>query len=196
MQELLRFLNIMNEQLNKLTELITDLLNLSRMQTGQLLYREEYFDLDALVQEIMEQLQATTSTHQLLLKRKTHAQIFGDRDRLGQVLINLLANAIKYSPQADTVIVRMSTEQDHVRVDVQDFGLGISEAHHEKIFDQFYQVTDPEVQTFPGLGIGLYISWEIIKRHHGRLWVKSAKGSGSTFSFCIPLAESKETHLD
>ncbi len=191
--ESLRFLNIMNKQLNKLTELISDLLDLSRMQTGQLTYQEEFFDLDILVREVLEQLQATTSTHQLLLEGKTHAQIFGDKDRIGQVLINLLTNAIKYSPRADKVIVRLSIDQDHALVEVQDFGLGISEAHHKKIFEQFYQVTDPEAKTFPGLGIGLYISREIIKRHHGQLWVKSTKGGGSTFSFRLPLAKDKET---
>ncbi len=194
--ELLRFLNIMDEQLNKLTELISDLLDLSKMQTGQLTYQEAYFDLDVLIQEVLEQFQATISTHQLLLEGKTYARIFGDRDRLRQVLINLLTNAVKYSPHADKVIIRVSTEQDCARVDVQDFGLGISEAHHEKIFDQFYQVADPEAKTFPGLGIGLYISREIIKRYHGQLWVQSTKGNGSTFSIRLPLAESKEIHPD
>ena len=111
----------------------------------------------------------------------------GDRDRIGQVLINLLTNAVKYSPLADKVIVRLATNPEKAIVSVQDFGVGIAEAHHGKIFERFYQVTDPEEKTFPGLGIGLYLSCEIVRRHGGNIWVESSKGSGATFFFTIPL---------
>ena len=113
--------------------------------------------------------------------------MFGDRDRLGQVLINLLNNAIKYSPNADTVIVRLSTDEKQVLVSVQDFGRGIAQVHHHKIFERFYQVTDPEEKTYPGLGIGLAICRDIVKRHGGRLWVESEKGAGATFHLSLPL---------
>ena len=101
----MHYLARMDAQVKKLTKLINDLLDLSKMQTGQLVYREERFDVDALVQEIVENVQGTTQTHQLLLEGQTRAEMFGDRGRIGQVLINLLNNAIKYSPQADTVLV-------------------------------------------------------------------------------------------
>src|SRR6266702_6422836 len=99
----------------------------------------------------------------LLLESQTQAEAFGDRDRLGQVLINLLNNAIKYSPQASTVLVRVTKDQNNALVSVQDFGIGIAKEHQQKIFERFYQVTDPEERTYPGLGIGLYISLEIVK---------------------------------
>jgi two-component system, OmpR family, phosphate regulon sensor histidine kinase PhoR len=76
---------------------------------------------------------------------------------------------------------------------VQDFGLGIAEDQQQKIFERFYRVSDPTEQTFPGLGIGLYISNEIIKRHYGRMWVESAKGQGATFSFSLPIKENEDT---
>ena len=183
----LHYLARMNAQVHKLTKLINDLLDISKMQTGQLIYRQERFDLDALVQEIVENIQGTTQTHPLLLEGQTQAEAFGDRDRIGQVLINLLNNAIKYSPQASTVVVRVAKDQNNALVSVQDFGIGIAKEHQQKIFERFYQVTDPEERTYPGLGIGLYISLEIVKRHGGQIWVESKKGEGTTFHFTLPL---------
>jgi signal transduction histidine kinase len=103
-------------------------------------------------------------------------------------------NAIKYSPQAAKAIVHVARDQNHALVSVQDFGIGIAKEHHQHIFERFYQVTDPDRQTYPGLGIGLCIASEIISRHGGRIWVESTKGMGSTFSISLPLTqEAKET---
>lgn len=185
--ESIRFLDRMGIQLDKLTRLVSDLLDISKMQAGQLDYRMQAFDLGALTQEIVENMQATTQTHRLLLQKTTAAYILGDRERIGQVLINLLANAVKYSPDADQVIVQVATEGTNALLSVQDFGIGIDEAYHKKIFERFYQVDEPIAKTYPGLGIGLYIATEIIKRHSGQLWLKSCKGNGSTFTLCLPL---------
>lgn len=185
-EESLRFLTTINKQLDRLTRLINDMLDISRTQQGKLPYQEEFFDLDTLVRETLENLQARTFTHQLLLEGSTTAQVYGDRERIGQVLINLVSNAIKFSPAADKVIVRLSQEGDNAVVSVQDFGIGITEHHHSRIFERFYQATEPATKTYPGLGIGLYISSEIIKRHRGRIWLASQKDMGSTFSFSLP----------
>jgi PAS domain S-box-containing protein len=186
-EEPLSFLARMDGQLNKLTKLINDLLDLSKIQTGKLTVQEEAFDLADVVGDIVDTLQATSQTHQLVFEETTHLEVFGDKDRIEQVLINLLTNAIKYSPQADRVIIRVSAEHEQALVSVQDFGIGIAEANQQKIFERFYQVTDPMERTFPGLGIGLFISNEIIKQHHGRMWVISSKGEGATFYFTLPL---------
>jgi PAS domain S-box-containing protein len=186
-EQALTYLGKIDRQVNKLTKLINDLLDISRIQMGKLDYREERFELSCLIQEIIENMQGTTSTHQLFLEEQALSQVFGDRDRIGQVLINLLANAIKYSPQADKVIVRLTTDQNNAIVSVQDFGTGIAKEHHHRIFERFYQVTNAEGQAYPGLGIGLYISCEIIKRHGGQIWVESKKGEGTTFYFTLPL---------
>jgi signal transduction histidine kinase len=190
----LHYLARMDAQLNKLTTLISDLLDISRIQSGKLALRTEPFDLDALIDETVENVQAATPTHQLLIEGRTGAQVFGDKERLGQVIINLLTNAIKYSPRAEKVLVRLFRDGDPEQaiVSVQDFGIGIDKTQHEKIFERFYQVTDPDERTYPGLGIGLYISSEIVARHHGRLWVESSKGEGATFFVALPLLKSDE----
>ncbi len=103
------------------------------------------------------------------------------------MLINLLNNAIKYSPQADRVLVRVAKDQNKALVSVQDFGIGVAKEHQHKIFERFYQVTDPGEKTYPGLGIGLYISCEIVKRYNGQVWVESKKDEGATFYFTLPL---------
>jgi signal transduction histidine kinase len=186
-KKVLHYLVRMDAQIDKLTTLINDLLDISRMQNGHLIYRKERVEVDTLVQEIMENVQETTGTHHLRLEGQSRADVFGDRDRLGQVLINLLTNAIKYSPKADTVIVHLATDEQQVLVRVQDFGLGIAKEHQHKIFERFYQVIDPEEKTYPGLGLGLAICREIVNRHGGRLWVESQKGKGSTFHLSLPL---------
>ncbi len=185
----LHYLARMDAQLDKLTTLISDLLDMSRMQLGKLALRVGPVDLDALLVETVENVQAATSTHTLLIEGRTGAQVFGDAERLVQVFINLLTNAIKYSPGKDTVIVRLfrDGEPQQAIVSVQDFGIGIDQTHHERIFERFYQVTDPEEKTYPGLGIGLYISSDIVTRHRGRMWVESRKGNGSTFFVALPL---------
>src|SRR2546423_2337031 len=187
-KQALHFLTRMEEQLDKLTKLVSDLLDVTKMQTGKLEFREERFFLNELVRETLENLQGTMETHHLQLEEVTDVQVLGDKDRLGQVLINLLTNAIKYSPEADTVIVRVSAVEHNAIVSVQDFGIGIAETHQEKIFERFYQVNDGTEKTFPGLGIGLYISSQIVRGHYGRLWVESAKGAGATFYLSLPLA--------
>ncbi|MBV9021198.1 MAG: PAS domain S-box protein, partial [Ktedonobacteraceae bacterium] len=177
----------MDAQLVRLTKLINDLLDVSKMQSGKLAFEVEPFDLDALLQETVEAVQASTSTHRLLREGSTSGRILGDRDRLAQVFINLLTNAIKYSPHADKVVLQLSRDENQAIVRVQDFGIGIDPSYHQKIFERFYQVTDPEERTYPGLGMGLYISSEIVARHHGRMWVESSKGAGATFSVVLPL---------
>jgi len=186
-EESLHFLARIDTQLNKLTKLISDLLDISKMQVGKLEYCMEVFDLDVLAQEIVESVQGTTQTHRLLLEKTAGIRILGDRDRIGQVLINLLTNAIKYSPDADRVIMQVAIDGENALVSVQDFGIGIAKAYQEKIFERFYQVSESEEKTYPGLGIGLYIVRQIIKRHQGHLWVQSRKGGGSIFSFSVPL---------
>lgn len=190
----LHYLARMDNQLNRLTALISELLDISRMQSGKLLLRTEPVDFDALIDEIVENVQAATLTHRLCIEGRTGVQVRGDQEHLGQVLINLLTNAIKYSPRAEKVIVRLMRDEDgeQAMVSVQDFGIGIDKAHHERIFERFYQVSNPEEKTYPGLGIGLYISNEIVARHHGRMWVESSKGKGATFVVVLPCLRSNE----
>ncbi|HEY1350452.1 MAG TPA: ATP-binding protein [Ktedonobacteraceae bacterium] len=185
-------LDKMTAQLDKLTSLINDLLDISRIQAGKLAFREEEFDLTTLVAETIENLQQTTLTHQLLLRDRTSIGVYGDRDRIGQVLSNLLTNAVKYSPHAREVLVELMSERDRAVVSIQDFGIGIPSDQLSQIFERFYQVSDGAGnKNLTGLGIGLYISKEIVQRHQGQLWVESCVGRGSIFRFTLPLATAR-----
>ncbi len=188
-EQALHYLERMDAQLDKLTKLVGDLLDLSRMQVGKLDLQRAPVDLDALIAETVENVQATTLTHRIIIEGATRAQVFGDEDRLAQVFINLLTNAIKYSPQANRIEVRLAREQACAIVRVRDFGIGIDDIHQQKIFERFYQVTDPEEKTYPGLGVGLHISKTIVERHQGRIEVRSRKGQGATFSVFLPILQ-------
>jgi signal transduction histidine kinase len=186
----LRFLSKIEDQINKQTKLIEDLLNASKVQRGKLEFEITRFDINEVIKEITESMQATVS-HKIHVKGRITHEISGDKDRIGQVIINLLSNAIKYSPKDDRIVVTLKEIKNASTVSVKDFGIGITEQQQKKIFDQFYQVNDPNEKTYPGLGIGLYISSEIIKRHGGELTVKSEKGKGSVFTFTLPEASDK-----
>ena len=185
-QDLVLPLSKMDDQINRLTRLVADLLDISKIQAGKLILAQELVDIDELIREVVENLQPTT-THRLIIKGVAERTILGDRDRLGQVLINLLTNAIKYSPQAETVFIRVALMQDALTVSVQDFGIGIAECHQKRIFERFYRVFSEKDSTYPGLGIGLYIAYEVVQRHGGKMWVESVGGKGSTFSFSLPI---------
>lgn len=181
------FLEKMDTQINKLKTLIVDLLDITRIQAGKIQFRETYFDFNELLIEIVEEMQRTTDKHIIQTDLAKTRTIFADRDRTGQVITNLLSNAIKYSPDAEEIIVKSFTEGNTLTVYVQDFGMGMDQETQSKIFQRFYRGNEEDKTTFPGLGIGLYISQEIIRRQGGRMWVESEKGKGSTFCFSLPI---------
>lgn len=176
-----------NAQLNKLTALIGDLLDITKIETGKLEFYEEYFDFNEMVQEIVEEIQLTTTTHKLVMNLDQTKSVYGDRDRIGQVLTNFLTNAVKYSPYAQKIHISTKLSEEAICVSVRDFGIGIPKDSKDKVFERFFRVTTSSGQTFPGIGLGLYISSQIIKRQQGKVWVHSQKGKGSTFSFSIPI---------
>ncbi|MDB4918431.1 PAS domain S-box protein [Mucilaginibacter sp.] len=174
-------------QINKLTSLIADLLDISKIETGQLPFTFTVFDLLQLVHEVIEAMQYSTKTHRLVLNTNLdELLVTADRQRMEQVIINLFSNAIKYSPGASLVNISVSVADNKALVSVQDFGLGITHEQQERIFTRFYRVEDLGAG-ISGLGIGLFISKEIIKRHNGRIWVESGQGKGSVFFFEIPV---------
>lgn len=173
-------------QTERLQKLVNDLLDVSRLQTGKLTFENEPFRLDSLVKETIESFQ-DNSKNRILLIRSTPILVVGDKFRIYQVLTNLLTNAIKYSQGKGDIIVNVKKSLGKALVSVQDFGIGVSKLEQKKIFEKLYQVSDDTEKTFPGFGMGLYISSEIINRHKGNIWVESKKGKGSTFYFTLPL---------
>lgn len=177
----------MNTQINKLNLLIQDLLDVTKIESGQLKFKHEQYNFDELVMETIDEIQRTTS-HKLIKKGLTQQNIIGDRDRIGQVLTNLLTNAIKYSGNSNKIIIKLSSTNKKLKCAVQDFGIGIPLDKQAHIFERFYRVDEEAHHTIPGIGLGLYISSEIIKRQGGEIGFTSEKGVGSTFYFTLPLS--------
>lgn len=186
-EQVTRLATRMDMQINKLNGLISDFQDITRIEGGKLQFQEDYFSFDALVEEILEDLQLTTQQQKLFKEGETHATIWGDQGRIGQVITNLLTNAMKYAPETDRILVKISSDADNVMLCVQDFGPGIPKEQQTMIFDPFYRVEGTELRNAPGLGLGLYIAAEIIRRHEGALWVESEEGKGATFYFTLPL---------
>lgn len=180
------FINKSVEQVFRLEKLINDLLDVTRINAGKMAYDMQPFDFPEMLEDAIESVQMKSDRHQLILAEADPVVYTGDRLRLEQVINNFLTNAIKYSPEADKVLVRSTLEHDSIVVSVQDFGIGIPETHLDKLFDRYYRV-DNTVMRFEGLGLGLFISSEILKRHQGTFWIESEQGKGSTFFFRLPL---------
>jgi len=183
----------MDKQVNRLTSLIGDLLDVTKINSGRLQFNDTEFDFNSYLHEIIDDLQRTSAKHRLIEDFEPTGIVFADKDRIGQVVANLITNAIKYSPRSDKIIIHTSCQGGELHLCVQDFGIGIPENNLNKVFEQFYRVSGDVQHTFPGLGLGLYISSEIIQREGGRIWVKSKEGQGSIFCFALPLRKAVAT---
>ncbi|MGI8419097.1 MAG: PAS domain S-box protein [Candidatus Levyibacteriota bacterium] len=177
----------MDTQINKLTTLIGDLLDISKIEGGRLQFHNEYFSFDELVHEIIEEVQLTTTKHKLLQKGTTGKTICADRERIGQVITNYLTNAIKYSPHSQEIIITVSANTKELQLCVRDFGIGIPQENIPHVFKRFYRIRGKALDTIPGMGLGLYVSEGIITRQGGRAWAESTLGQGSSFFFVLPI---------
>lgn len=175
------------EQIERLSNLINTLLDTTRITEGRLELHLQPCNLDELVAEYINDLRLLSPGHRLVLRTGTTPEVLADRERIVQVLTNLVSNAIKYSPNGGEVIISTSYEEGIAKVSVQDEGIGMTEETAKHVFEKFYRVRDKRVETFPGIGLGLYIAAEIVKMHGGMIWVVSEPGKGSTFYFTIPI---------
>jgi PAS domain S-box-containing protein len=181
-------LRTVSNQVSKLTRLVSELLDLSRIESGRLDLDMTTFSISDLVRETIQDIRQTTTLYEIVEHHDFDGSIYADRDRIAQVLINLLTNAIKYSPHANRVEVYVEATKNVVAIKIKDFGIGIDERDQRMIFQRFYRVEGKSEQTFPGFGIGLFISSEIVQRHRGTILVDSKKGKGSTFTITLPIA--------
>lgn len=175
-------------QVDRLTELINQLLDISRIQYGKLNLIKEKFNLVDLVKDIAKDMQNITQRHSIVVEGGYQGKILADKHRISQVLINLISNAIRYSPKADQVIIKIFSDQNNVGVSVTDFGIGITPRDLSRLFERFFQAENRIRRSQGGLGLGLYLSKQIIKSHKGEIWAQSEKGKGSTFTFTLPLS--------
>lgn len=176
-------------QVSRLTGLVNDLLDTSRIQEGRLTLKHGPVVLQELAQDVVSEMRLSSAHHRVEYEAPdAPLVVLGDVDRLAQVLVNLMENAFKYSPSGGTVRVRMAREDCHAHVCVQDEGIGIPRDQQELLFERFFRARNAPISGFGGLGLGLYICRDIVERHGGRLWVESELGHGSTFHFTVPLA--------
>jgi len=185
------FVERTQKQVDKLHSLITDLLDISRIESGKLKFNKKWFNFKTMLHNTIETINQTYPSYKVHMDGNNDIEVFGDEMRLEQVLINYLSNAIKYSPDCKDVYVTSTVNDRKLRVAVKDYGIGIPKENQAKIFDKFYRAEDTS-NRFQGLGIGLYICSEIISRHNGTFAVESESGKGSTFYFTIPIGNKTE----
>lgn len=174
----------MDIQINQVIGMVNEMLDVTKIETGHFTYRSEEFPFFQLVKEIVADQQVTTDTHKIYFSGKTNKQINGDRYRIGQVITNLISNAIKYSPGKKKITIKVENKRGGVIVSVQDFGSGIAIEDQAKLFEPFFRAKNSG--SAKGTGIGLFISSQIVQNHKGKLWVESKLGKGSTFYLFLP----------
>jgi PAS domain S-box-containing protein len=184
--DLVEIVSKITQQVSRMNTLVQELLDVSRLQTGNLVFDLQPVALNAVVHDIVEEIQPLAPRHRLVIAEMEPVIVRADALKTAQVLRNLLLNAIKYSPDADRVIVRITQEDRVGRVRIQDFGVGIPVEEQERVFERFGRVQATRGR-FPGLGLGLYITKGLVEGQGGTIGVESRPGAGSTFSFTLPL---------
>ncbi|HKW78942.1 MAG TPA: hybrid sensor histidine kinase/response regulator [Candidatus Limnocylindria bacterium] len=181
-------LELAQRQARRLGRLVDELLDVSRLQLGRVELQQREIDLVASVREVVERLRLLNTTHTFEFGADHEsAPVIADLDRIDQVFENLLGNAVKYSPNGGAVVIGLRVDGDQAHVTVRDQGIGIAADEIDNIFNLFYRSPDPRAGHVGGLGLGLYISREIVTQHGGKLWAESP-GDGSTFHVTLPLA--------
>lgn len=175
-----------DHQITRLTRLISEILDLSRIEENKLELSKETFSLNELVDQTVQDIHFTNTQHKIEVFHKYKGHVNADKDRIGQVLINLITNAIKYSPENQEVHIDIHQKTEGtVTVSVRDRGIGIDKENQDRIFQRFYRITEEREDTYSGFGIGLYLANEIVQRHKGYMELQSKKGEGSEFSFTL-----------
>ena len=174
-------------QVNKMTALIHSFLDISKLEPGKLQLNWQSFDINKLIKETVSDNRLLSNTHIIHFESSGEIDVNADREKIGQVIGNLISNAIKYSQRGSNVTLHSELKEDNIQVSVTDEGIGIRPKDQEKIFQRFYRAEDEDSRNVSGFGIGLYLSSEIIQRHKGKIWVSSKESEGSTFYFSLPL---------
>jgi PAS domain S-box-containing protein len=185
-------LNKANAQVTKMTKMINGFLNISRLEAGKIHIDRQIFDLALLINDSKEESLATITSHKVIFEPVETTFVNADWDKIGQVIHNLISNAVKYSPQGSIINVACVSANGSATISVKDQGMGIKPDDLSKIFERYYRVEGYHMYATSGFGIGLYLCAEIIHRHEGKIWSVSEFGKGSTFIFSLPLARTLE----
>jgi signal transduction histidine kinase len=179
-------LEAMESELKRMTRLVGDLLLLAQADSGRLPLQERVVDLDTLIVEVYHQTKVLSQNVRVRLTPPEAARVKGDPDRLKQVLLNLVTNAIKYTPEGGEVVLSLTAEGGYAFLRVSDSGIGIPKEDLPYIFERFYRVDKAREREVGGAGLGLSIAKWIVEAHHGRIWAESEVGKGSTFTVQLP----------
>ncbi len=186
------YLEKINRQSDKLSRLISDLLDISRIENGKLIFEKKTFELEELIEHTVEGLRVAIGAHPLSFKSDAKFWVRGDSHRVEEVLINLITNAAKYSPPKTKIVVALYKKDNMAVVEVEDFGYGISEKDKQKVFNRFFQSKNEHTKNLSGLGLGLYIANSIVKHHGGTLnFTTKTESSGTIFYFTLPYFKCK-----
>ncbi|WP_074489431.1 ATP-binding protein [Mucilaginibacter polytrichastri] len=193
-EKLKPFLKKSADHIARLERLISDLLDVTKINAGKVFYAQEPISIRDLIIHSIESIQHTIGSHEIIVETVPDISYIGDQLRLEQVLHNFISNAVKYSPDADKIIVNSKIDEDNIIVSIQDFGIGIARENIDRLFDRYYRV-DNTAMRFEGLGLGLFISAEILRKHGGSFWIESEPGKGSTFYFRLPLNKTEKLQI-
>ncbi len=182
------FAHKMDMQVVKLTSLIADLLDVTKINAGKIHLNQGEFSFNQVMLETVEEQQMSTS-HKIEIESQSEGMVFADKERIAQVMSNLISNAIKYSPDANKIVVKTEKKNNNLLFSVKDFGIGMPPEKIHKVFEQYYRVSGEAENTYPGLGLGLYIAAQIIERSNGKIWVESTLNKGSIFYFSLPISQ-------
>jgi signal transduction histidine kinase len=186
-----RLLEVIAQESERLTRIVSDILLANQIDAGRLRLSDQEFDAADLARAVVEQVEASLTGSEgislELFTPETPAPVSGDEDKLRQVLLNLVDNAIKYSPDGGRIQIKVEQRDSGLRIAVRDQGLGIPHGEEQRIFGKFYRVDPQQSRGVGGTGLGLYISRELVRRMEGRVSVSSQEGQGSTFVVDLPL---------
>ena len=181
------FLQIIDEESDRLTELVSDLLDTSRIEAGALSIEKQEIDVPKLLRKAVAAVEMHAEKHAFRLEAPEHVPpVVADPRRIRQVVHNLLQNALKYSPKGGKITVAARPGPDYLTISVRDQGVGIPHKHHAQVFERFFQVDSASTRRTGGSGLGLAICKSIVEAHGGRIWFESEVGQGSTFTFTLP----------
>ncbi len=193
-----KFLSLAERNINRLTNILNNLLDLSRMESGKIGMKIEELDLIGYIEFILSSLRPQADRKSIQLKMKVPKElpsVYGDREKIEQILTNLIGNAIKFTPEGGNVSVSAGSldgEENMTFISVRDSGIGISQDQLDKIFEKFHLVEGSLHRSVGGTGLGLAITKGLVKAHYGKIWVESELKKGSTFTFTLPIAKGEK----
>ncbi len=189
------FIGIIRNNAERMVALVNDLLDISRIESGRMRLELRPVMIHEVVDQVVGTLQGRAQNKGLTLETRVPSDlppVWGDTNRVAQILTNLISNAIQYTPPGGKVTISAHANRDMMEISVADTGIGISKENQRKIFDRFFRADDPLVQETPGTGLGLPITASLVQMHGGQIWVESELGEGSTFTFTLPLFASRQ----